>query len=104
MQGGEDGGRGESAMDEMEAVASYWALHKNRFAIGHLARKVFSWSVQDIFTRDLRNSRNVNFPFSIAEQKTNESKSSGTDGMVPLCCWRIQGMHECGFFFSLTTL
>jgi len=40
-------------VDTMEAVASYWAREKNRFALGHLERKVFSWSIRDIFNRDL---------------------------------------------------
>ena len=42
-----------SVVDTMEAVASYWAREKNRFALGHLERKVFSWSIRDIFNRDL---------------------------------------------------
>jgi hypothetical protein len=38
-------------VDKMEAVAS-WALNKDRFA-SSLEKKVFSWSIQDIFNRDL---------------------------------------------------
>jgi senataxin len=50
-----DDGDGEfhSVVDTMEAVASYWAREKNRLALGHLERKVFSWSIRDIFNRDL---------------------------------------------------
>lgn len=40
-------------VDKMEALASYWALNKDRFAPSSLERKVFSWSVDDIFNRDL---------------------------------------------------
>nr|CAB3488038.1 unnamed protein product [Digitaria exilis] len=42
-----------SGNDTMEAVASYWATEKNRFVLGHLERKVFSWSIRDVFNRDL---------------------------------------------------
>jgi hypothetical protein len=38
-------------VDKTEAVAS-WALNKDRFA-SSLEKKVFSWSIQDIFNRDL---------------------------------------------------
>ncbi|KAJ1272387.1 hypothetical protein BS78_06G198100 [Paspalum vaginatum] len=41
------------AVDKMGAVASYWALNKDRFAPSSLERKVFSWSIQDNFNRDL---------------------------------------------------
>lgn len=40
-------------VDKMEALASYWALNKDRFTPSSLERKVFSWSVDDIFNRDL---------------------------------------------------
>lgn len=42
-----------SVVDTMEAVASYWTMEKNRFALGHLERRVFSWSIRDVFNRDL---------------------------------------------------
>ena len=40
-------------VDKMEAVESYWALNKDRFSPSSLERKVFSWSIDDIFNRDL---------------------------------------------------
>jgi senataxin len=40
-------------VDKMEAMASYWALNKDRFAPSSLERTVFSWSIEDIFNRDL---------------------------------------------------
>jgi hypothetical protein len=46
-------GAGAGSHNTMEAVASYWAREKNRFRLSHLERKVFSWSVRDVFNRDL---------------------------------------------------
>ncbi|EEC77853.1 hypothetical protein OsI_17109 [Oryza sativa Indica Group] len=48
-----------AAAAKMEAVATYWAAVKkddptlNRFALSNLESKVFSWSIRDIFNRDL---------------------------------------------------
>lgn len=45
---------GDDVLDtRMQAVASYWNRNKSSFGLGHLERKVFSWSVPDIFNRDL---------------------------------------------------
>ncbi|KAK8449471.1 hypothetical protein SEVIR_7G223450v4 [Setaria viridis] len=40
-------------VDKMEAMVSYLALNKDRFAPSSLERTVFSWSIEDIFNRDL---------------------------------------------------
>ena len=54
MSGGdEDEFHSAEDTDTMEAVASYWSKKKNMSALGHLECKVFSWSIRDIFNRDL---------------------------------------------------
>ncbi|CAN6236026.1 unnamed protein product [Urochloa humidicola] len=49
----EDEFRSAEGTGTMEAVSSYWATEKGRFGLGHLEKKVFSWSIRDIFNRDL---------------------------------------------------
>lgn len=49
----------EAAERKREAVRSYWAEVKkddkalSRFALGYLEHKIFSWSVHDIFNKNL---------------------------------------------------
>jgi senataxin len=55
--GGERSGkkRRREEAEGFEGVVRYWARMRNdaKFALTYLDRQVFSWSVKDIFNRDL---------------------------------------------------
>uniref|UniRef100_A0A0A9HIL7 Uncharacterized protein n=1 Tax=Arundo donax TaxID=35708 RepID=A0A0A9HIL7_ARUDO len=45
---------GEGKGEGFEDVARYWARVKDgRFALSYLDKQVFSWSVKDVFDKDL---------------------------------------------------
>ncbi|GJN26634.1 hypothetical protein PR202_gb14583 [Eleusine coracana subsp. coracana] len=70
--------------DIMEDVASYWAREKDRFALGYLENKIFSWSIRDIFNRDLLKKQVKRIP------ETFESFGSYLNSFV---CPLIEEVH-----------